>query len=150
MARRWIKPFFGWFIGLTVVGIGIALCFPAGQWGAIGLIHGDRFYHGRPASYWRFELGETTFGGRERAAAELKQGGPSAVPILVDLLQNKDKFTRYEAADVLAEIGPPAQAAVPALQQAMEEPDQHLRWRAGKALNRIAPEANLQGWPAPD
>jgi hypothetical protein len=148
MARRWIKPFLGWLVGVMVVGIGIALCFPAGQWGVIGLMRGDRFYHGRPTSYWRFELGEISFGGRERAETELVQGGPAAVPILQDLLRDQDKSTRYEAADVLARIGPPARAAVPALQQAMEEPDQHLRWRAGEALNRIDPEANLQGWPA--
>jgi hypothetical protein len=30
MARRW-KRFFGWLIGLLVVGIGVLLCFPAGQ-----------------------------------------------------------------------------------------------------------------------
>lgn len=42
MARLRIKRFFGWLIGLMVIGIGVVLCFPVGQsatglpWRAVG------------------------------------------------------------------------------------------------------------------
>ena len=110
----------------------------------IGLIRGDRFFHGRPTSYLRFELKDLSFGGRQRATAELAQGGPPAVPVLVQMLRDHDKFTRSEAADILAQIGPPAQDAVPALVEAMKDPDQHLQWRAEKALDRILPEVKSE------
>jgi hypothetical protein len=140
MAHRRIKRFFVWLVSLLVIGIGVAISFPAGQWGVIGLVRGDSFFHGRPTSYWRFELGDITFGGHERATNELVQGGPAAVPVLVDMLRGKEWHDRCEAADILARIGPKAQDAVPALVQAMKDPEQHVRWRAEKALDRILPD----------
>src|SRR5260370_42470764 len=36
----------------------VALLFPVNRWRLSGLLHGERFYHGKPTSYWRAALND--------------------------------------------------------------------------------------------
>ena len=64
-----------------------------------------------------------------------------AVPALVVALDHKDDVVRWEAAEALAKVGPPARDAVPALCKALKEGDEFLREDAATALGRIGPDA---------
>jgi len=141
MARRWKTHFLTWLIVLVLIGTGVVLYVPALHWGLIGLVRRDRFFHGRPTSYWRFALNDQFSGNPDH---ELAQGGKEAVPVLIELLNGEGRTVRRRAAKVLGWIGPPARAAIPALQEAMEEEDFVLCINASQALKRIAPEEDQE------
>lgn len=71
---------------------------------------------------------------RKRARDQLVEIGPSAVPGLVNLLQDKRTHVRWEAAKALSEIGDPT--AAPALVKALEDNDPGIRWMAAEGLIR--------------
>ena len=149
MVRRWKRQLLSWLLAVVVVAIILFLYVPVVRWGLIGLVCGDSFFQGLPTSYWRFELEgpPAPFGQADRAAAELKRGSAAAVPVLLEILKDKNTHARGKAALVLRAMGAEAREAVPALQQAlMEEGDPVLRLAFFVALNRIAPEAVPAGW----
>jgi hypothetical protein len=71
----------------------------------------------------------------------LFEGDPSAVPVLLELLQGPDAATRGDAALALGEIGPSARAAVPALIGLLKDERLFLRRNAARALGNMGPEA---------
>jgi hypothetical protein len=102
----------------------------------LGLLWGEHFYRGRSATYVDQQLSSIT---QSDAAQDVRSGGGEAVPVLLDLLGDRQSSQRFTAAETLGRIGPPAQAAVPALRSIKEdaEEDKHLRHAAWEALRKI-------------
>lgn len=82
---------------------------------------------------------------RNAAAYEISGLGPaaaSAVPALIDALDDPAATVRYPVTVALGEIGPAASAAVPRLKQMMEEEtNDELASAARRAIRRIQPAA---------
>lgn len=76
---------------------------------------------------------------RQNARLSIQQIGRAAVPDLSELLSDKRKYVRWEAARALVEIASPSSARV--LVRALEDKDFDVRWLAALALIRL-------GWPA--
>ena len=64
-----------------------------------------------------------------------------AVPLLTDLLKDRDSTVRSSAAYALGEFGPEARAAIPALMELLKDKDAS-RAAAASALGDIGPEAS--------
>jgi HEAT repeat protein len=100
---------------------------------------------GRPLSAWVAELKALAPQTRNEAAYEIAGMGPaaaSAVPALIEALDDPIAAVRYPVTIALLEIGPAAKAAVPRLQQMMEEEiNDEIAASARRALKRIEPEA---------
>jgi len=108
----------------------------------IGALRGDRFYRSRPTRYWRDRLSDPEPGARSGAVKDLADGGASAVPVLVELLQGAGPAeVRWTAASVLGKIGPDAGAAVPALVAALDDPEPMVRDLSAEALGHVGPSA---------
>jgi HEAT repeat protein len=63
----------------------------------------------------------------------------TAMPVLIETLQNDEKDARIEAAAILEKIGPAAKDAVPALGEALNDPDEEVRSAAARALKAVDP-----------
>jgi len=91
---------------------------------------------GRP----RKPFGEWTM--RQTAIDALTRIGESAVPALVNLLDDPDAKLRSEAVIALARIGPEARGALPRLIALVEnDPDEAVRKNAVRAIGQIGPAA---------
>src|SRR5262249_32184352 len=107
-----------------------------------GLLKGDRFYRNRSTTYWRKALLDSDPVVHVATVSALKEGGATAVPVLVELLppgQNSKAEVRWLAADILWEFGPDAAAALPALLAALGDPDAHVRHVVITALGEVGP-----------
>jgi HEAT repeat protein len=113
----------------------------------LGVLRGETFYAHRPVSYWRRELLDPAPGAQTNAIHRLASGGPGAVPVLIELLQDREGTSRADAevrrvaAQALGHIGPQAHAAVPALTGALADPDPLVRLAAADTLGKIGPAA---------
>lgn len=76
---------------------------------------------------------------RQNARLHLQTIGRAAVPCLSELLSDKRKYVRWEAAKALAEIASPLSARV--LVMALEDKDFDVRWLSAIGLIKL-------GWPA--
>jgi hypothetical protein len=74
---------------------------------------------------------------RLRIAYVFRKGGPAALPLLIEALQNEDVDLRRAVATTLGSIGPSAFAAVPDLQKALV--DEAIAPEAAEALMKISP-----------
>ncbi|MCX7015949.1 MAG: HEAT repeat domain-containing protein [Candidatus Sumerlaeota bacterium] len=72
-----------------------------------------------------------------RAFQALGNVNRSAVPILLEALDQEETNVRAAAAQALGRIGPAANEAVPALREALTDPDWVVRAAAAEALRRI-------------
>ena len=70
----------------------------------------------------------------------LSPDGKPAIPLLLELLQDRDERVRFLAASVLGGIGPDAGSAVPALTDLLKDESRAVRRVAGKALRKIEAE----------
>jgi HEAT repeat protein len=59
----------------------------------------------------------------------------SAIPALMELLEDRDFFVRRTAAEALGQVGPEARAAIPALTKLLKDPN--VRRTAAEALRKI-------------
>jgi HEAT repeat protein len=98
------------------------LCqFPAGRRALVRWVGLEKTFQGQPAHVWsaglkagqRPEAKRRGFRFSSPAARELREGGPAAVPVLLELLNDPDPHVRLVAGAVLADMGP--EAGVPAL-----------------------------------
>jgi len=71
------------------------------------------------------------------AAGALGYVGPEAVPVLITVLNHKDKNLRRIAAMSLSKTGAAAKDAVPALTEALKDPDKAVREAARMSLDKI-------------
>jgi HEAT repeat protein len=63
--------------------------------------------------------------------------GKSAIPVLTDLLQDKEVRIRLAAARALGSMGPEAKAAIPVLTELLRDKDEGVRQNAADALKRL-------------
>jgi hypothetical protein len=146
-----------WTVGLVAV----LLALPFVIWGgyaAIGLIRGELFYRGLPASYWRGRVRSrddeavppavsvTVWQWRRRAERFFGMGSsvifrcePEAIPVLTVLLADEDPAVHQGAAIGLGLCGPNAKALIPALVRMTRDSDTRAAQGARWALRRIEP-----------
>ena len=100
---------------------------------------------GRPLSAWIADLKAAAPATRNGAAYEIAGLGPaakSAVPALIEALDDPDASVRFPVTVALGEIGPDAAAAVPRLKQMMfEEINDEIAAAAKRAIRHIQPSA---------
>jgi HEAT repeat protein len=65
----------------------------------------------------------------------------TAIPVLIELLGDKEAIMRIKAAWVLHDIGPEAKAAVPALIKLLRDKDPEAQMAAASALGKMGPAA---------
>jgi HEAT repeat protein len=89
---------------------------------------------------------EPAFAGEVADVAQLKKvenlvpDGKPAIPVLLELLQDRDERVRFLATSVLGGIGPDAESAIPALTDLLNDKSRAVRRVAAKALKKIVPE----------
>jgi HEAT repeat protein len=135
---------------VVVLAAGLAVFLDPTQVG-LGYLKGEKFYRNRPTSYWSKALQDPAPGASTNTRKELVDGGAAAVPVLIELLQQKDgkaAEVRRSAADALNEIGPEARAAAPVLIEALKDQDPMVRDVAITALGALGPKAASIGTPA--
>jgi hypothetical protein len=150
-------------IGLILV-LGAALVAPSSRYPLVGVLRGERFFHGMPTSYWSNEI--RSIGGLS-VENHLPLGVQSlcaylgmesvipyfdvyqsvrymglradveAVPVLIDLLRDEDGSVRGLAAQALGEYGLEAVPAVPSLHQLLHDHEASVREHAASALTRM-------------
>lgn len=100
---------------------------------------------GRPLSEWIADLKAAAPVIRNAAAYEISGLGPaaaSAVPALIEALDDPVAVVRFPVTVALGEIGPGAAAAVPRLKQMMEEElNDEIAAAARRAIRHIQPSA---------
>lgn len=100
---------------------------------------------GRKLSEWVADLKAPAPQTRNAAAYEISGLGPaavSAVPALIEALDDPEPTVRFPVTVALAEIGPKAAAAVPKLKKMVDdEINDEIAAAARRALRRIAPQA---------
>jgi HEAT repeat protein len=142
------RLFLGLIVGLVVVAVAAIFLDPT--YVLRGTLRREVFFRGRPASYWSSALKSTDPATQEESLRALSEGGSSAVPVLVALLNDKSAGSwgsaevRWRAADILGRLGPEGKEATPALMEALSDKDMHVRTVvAGSlaALGQPPPEA---------
>jgi len=109
-----------------------------------GWLRGERFFAGRPSSYWSKVIRDRHPVGRFEDAVGWVLGEepkPAAVPMLIELLEDKDDQVRFTACHVLALNGTAARQAVPALLKMLGHSNVFYRRNASHALAAIGPDA---------
>ena len=105
----------------------------------------DPVADGRKLSQWVADLKAPAPQTRNAAAYEISGLGPaavSAVPALIEALDDPEPTVRFPVTVALAEIGPKAAAAVPKLKKMVDdEINDEIAAAARRALRRIAPQA---------
>ena len=72
-----------------------------------------------------------------RSLAKIDQTGELAIPVMVESLQDEDKYVRRGAAEALGAYGPRAQRAVPSLLKALQDKEPYVRGGAAVSLGDI-------------
>lgn len=108
----------------------------------LGRMRGESFFQGRPTTAWRAGLRNETPSTQLETTTSLKDGGPAAVPVLIELLQTPvgaagSAHVRWTAAELLGKIQPEAVSAIPALIEALKESDPHVRIVAVTSLGTM-------------
>ena len=89
---------------VLVVVAGVISLVPALRIRAVGWFRGEMFLRGMPYSHWIDRLG--TLKTCAAAEEELKAAGALGVPLLARMLHEENPDLRWEAARLLADIGP--------------------------------------------
>jgi HEAT repeat protein len=129
-------------VGVTLMLLALAVWLePTGV--VLGWMNGEAFYRNRPTRYWRMALTDSDPKTQKETHEALKEGGPSALPVLAEVLQKDDRAeARWRAADLLGQIGPEARessSAMAALVAALRDRDSYVRAVAAAALASIGP-----------
>src|SRR5262245_43697358 len=150
-----------WLVRLLIVGVCVLVfVHPSSRMVIFGLLRGERFYAGKPTSYWRqtlkAEKGQAPQPSPpsylmslikslpflpqddrpyQGAFWELRNGDRSAIPVLIQLLRDDDPEIRMLALQAIEQIGsrlgPVARKeAAPALVEASKDKDDAVRWLA--------------------
>jgi HEAT repeat protein len=128
---------------VLAIAAAVALLEPSGT--VLGQLRGEKFYDGRPTSFWRKELLDPAPGVQTNTIKALADGGPAAVAVLIDLLRTDGASggaeVRLSAALALGHIGSGAEPAVPALTEALSDRSADVRLAAAEALAQVGPAA---------
>ncbi len=134
---------------LLLAGLAVALLVPEIRYSIPGWLRGDHCYRGLPTSYWSGAIQDwhkatstprsppITLLSRWFAMSDASPPAPGllgrgreGMPVLIELLRDRDPFVKIQALSTLASLGPAAREAVPALRQALaddEEPSDPLQ-----------------------
>lgn len=130
---------------LLLVVVALVLLDPLQRMKLSGLLHGEKFYRGLPAHYWRTAIEEGD--GNERYNAILAVGrDPEWIPALTARLKDPVPLLRHLAAVELGRFGPQAKSAVPVLTELLHDEERSCREAAAEALAKIDPATTK---PAP-
>ncbi len=103
-----------------------------------GLLKNERFFRGRPTSYWRQAIKD---GGHEFSSSFgiVLEGKPESagVPVLMELLEDQDDQVCFTACNALAIVGANAKPAVPALLKMLKHSNLFHRRNAANTLASI-------------
>ncbi len=128
--------------------LGALVLLAAGVWleptgVVLGWMNGEAFYQNRPTRYWSKALISTDPATQAQTHSALTEGGRSAVPVLIEVLEkDKNAEARWKAADLLGRLGSEARKApqaLSALAAALKDVDPHVRAIAAAALASIGP-----------
>jgi HEAT repeats len=100
----------------------------------------------RPPSPWQEWLGidVARLVPSRPANPPLLAGSPAAVPVLTELLRDRDPKVRHMAAQGLGAVGQDARRVVPALLDVLrDEPDKQVRYDLAVALSHIDPHLEV-------
>jgi HEAT repeat protein len=75
---------------------------------------------------------------RIQIAPLLQNGGEKCVPLLIELLKDRDTQVRLSAISTLTAMDKPGKTAVPALETALNDPDRQIRLNAMHAVVKVA------------
>lgn len=130
----------------TMIGVTVAVLATApAVYGQAAASAKDTVADGRRLSEWVADLKADAPQVRNSAAYEISGLGPaaaSAVPALIEALDDPSASVRFPVTVALGEIGPGAAAAVPRLKKMMdEEINDEIAASAKRAIRRIKPEA---------
>lgn len=130
---------------LGLVGLVLALTAGSASAQSGGPAAKEPVSQGRPLSEWVADLKAPAPLTRNGAAYEIASMGPaaaSAVPALIEALDDPVAVVRFPVTVALGEIGPAAAAAVPRLKQMMaEELNDEIAAAARRAIRHIQPSA---------
>jgi HEAT repeat protein len=128
-----------------------ALLVPDWRAVVLGVLSGEPFYQGKPASWWARALREEkedgppvilSLGDPPGVTREfLHNDAGNAVPVLRVLLDDGDAYVRQRAAEALGRIRPPDDAVVSALTERLADESVPVRWQSAEALGRIGRRA---------
>ena len=121
--KRWTIP--GSILLIVVVGVVLEK-------------HKSAYY---PISHWRSELKGSYFDSDTFFSPPKELQDPAAIPILVELLRDRNDRVRWRAADLLRNLGPKAEPAIPALVVALKDKKYRVQCSAANALGSIGPGA---------
>lgn len=112
-------------VALVLGGLALLLYFPRVQLVLVGFLRGEAFYNGRPTSYWVSALKkEPTFLGQSLPQGDigkmLREGGPDAIPVLVQMLGDEENAVTQEALLALTLMDPDPALVKPALEQILQ------------------------------
>ena len=100
----------------SLVALGVALALPKSHFVIVGWLRGEAVYLSQPTSYWSAALRKDPFiGAQGDVGKTLRQGGDQAVPVLCELLGDKDKYVREQAHLALSIIDWDPKIAAPAM-----------------------------------
>jgi hypothetical protein len=109
-----------------------------------GWLRGERFFAGRPSSYWSKVIRDRNPVGKFEDAVGLvvgKEPDPAAVPMLIELLEDEDDQVCFAACQALAANGNAAREAVPRLLEMLGHSNLFYQRNASHALAAIGPDA---------
>ena len=78
---------------------------------------------------------------RIEATRALEKIGPPAIPVLMDMLKDKDSQVRGCAACALSNIRPKPRTSVPVFTESLKDRNEQVRWAAAAALGSMGPDA---------
>jgi hypothetical protein len=83
---------------ILIIAFGIALALPRTHFALLGWYRGEAYFDGQPTSYWAGALKKDPFvGDRGDVSKKLCEGGPAAVPVLCELLDDEQISVRQQA-----------------------------------------------------
>ncbi len=137
-----------WIIVLSILCLLALVCWLEPTGVIRGWVGGEAFFDGRPTDYWSRAVRSSDPVVQSHARERLSQGGSDAVPVLLELLGNQDADwqaaeVRWQAAEILGQIGPDAQASSTALLAALRDSDLHVRLVAATSLTLVDTPADL-------
>ena len=137
MKRKWLT-----WTSVGVAGLGLAIVFDP-TYILKGLLSSEHFFRGRPTSYWRQVLTKRDQTAFSDAFGLVLGSTPDAagVPVLIDLLKDKDDQIVHASCNSLALNGPRASAALPLLATMLRHSNKYHRRSASNALASIVTEA---------
>lgn len=143
---------------LNVIGLGVlgfAFLAPQGYWTWVGYRNRERFYQGKPTSYWSAVLRKPTPGWAQYLPTgthwlvglggypAVLQGDPAAVPVLLELLKDEDWHVRWEAFSNLTQMPNLPVALTDVMMPLLNDDHAELRTFCAERFATLCPDATI-------